>query len=156
MAMAALLPLGPGGTILTSPDGVTWAIRSSGTSDYLLGVAYGNGTFVAVGYGGTILQSDPVAINLPQTGQTKCYDSSGTEINCAGTGQDGEFQVGVDWPDPRFTVNGDCVTDNLTGLMWAKNGNLPNGFKSWQGALDYRGVAKQWNWVMWLQRLVPA
>jgi hypothetical protein len=76
-------------------------------------------------------------INLPQTGQTKCYDSAGAEINCAGTGQDGELQAGVEWPEPRFTVSADCVTDNLTGLMWAKNWNLPGGFKTWQGALDY-------------------
>jgi hypothetical protein len=76
-------------------------------------------------------------INLPQTGQSKCYDTSGTEISCAGTGQDGELQAGVEWPEPRFTVSGDCVTDNLTGLMWAKNGNLPNGTKTWQKALDY-------------------
>jgi hypothetical protein len=76
-------------------------------------------------------------IQLPQTGQTKCYNSSGTEISCAGTGQDGDPTMGVDWPNPRFTVSGDCVTDNLTGLMWAKNGNLPNGTKTWQGALDY-------------------
>ena len=41
------------------------------------------------------------------------------------------------WPNPRFTVSGDCVTDNLTGLMWAKNANLPNGTRTWQGALDY-------------------
>lgn len=34
-------------------------------------------------------------IELPQTGQTKCYDSSGTEIVCAGTGQDGEIRAGV-------------------------------------------------------------
>ena len=34
-------------------------------------------------------------IDLPQTGQTKCYDTSGTEIACAGTGQDGEIQAGV-------------------------------------------------------------
>ena len=76
-------------------------------------------------------------ISLPQTGQTKCYDISGAEINCAGTGQDGELQVGVEWPDPRFTVSGSCVTDKLTGLMWAKDGNLPNGQRSWQGALNY-------------------
>ena len=29
-------------------------------------------------------------VQLPQTGQTKCYDSAGVEIPCAGTGQDGE------------------------------------------------------------------
>jgi hypothetical protein len=39
--------------------------------------------------------------------------------------------------NPRFTVSGDCVNDNLTGLMWAKNGNLTNGPRDWQGALDY-------------------
>jgi len=76
-------------------------------------------------------------IQLPQTGQTTCYDSSGTVIPCAGTGQDGEKRAGVAWPDPRFTVSGDSVPDNLTGLMWAKNGKLPNGQRNWQGALDY-------------------
>jgi hypothetical protein len=76
-------------------------------------------------------------ISLPETGQKKCYNSSGTEISCAGTGQDGEIRAGVEWPNPRFTVSGDCVTDNLTGLMWAKDANLPNGTRTWQGALDY-------------------
>jgi hypothetical protein len=76
-------------------------------------------------------------VNLPKTGQTKCYDTAGTEISCAGTGQDGDIQAGVAWPNPRFTVSGDCVTDNLTGLIWAKNGNLPNGTRTWQEALDY-------------------
>jgi hypothetical protein len=76
-------------------------------------------------------------INLPRTGQTKCYDTSGVEIPCPGTGQDGEIQAGIAWPSPRFTVSGDCVTDNLTGLVWTKDANLPGGTKSWQGALDY-------------------
>ena len=43
------------GTILTSPDGVTWTIRTSGTSYGLNGITYGNNTFVAVG--DTILTS---------------------------------------------------------------------------------------------------
>jgi hypothetical protein len=34
-------------------------------------------------------------------------------------------------------VNGDCVTDSLTGLMWAKNANLPNGTMTWYQAVDY-------------------
>jgi hypothetical protein len=45
--------------------------------------------------------------------------------------------MGVAWPNPRFTVSGDCVTDNLTGLMWTRNGNLLGGKRSWQEALDY-------------------
>jgi len=41
------------------------------------------------------------------TGVTLCYDEDGYSRNCAGTGEDGEYQKGVDWPLPRFTDNGD-------------------------------------------------
>lgn len=75
-------------------------------------------------------------VNLPQTGQTTCYDESGTVIDCAGTGQDGEYQKGIAWPIPRFTDNGDgTVTDNLTGLMWLKDADCL-GKTNWQGNLD--------------------
>ncbi|HZX48578.1 MAG TPA: DUF1566 domain-containing protein [Nitrospirota bacterium] len=79
----------------------------------------------------------PSVIQLPKTGQTTCYNSSGTVITCTGTGQDGEIQAGAAWPSPRYTVSGDCVTDNLTGLMWTKNANLPGSYRTWQEALDY-------------------
>ena len=36
-------------------------------------------------------------IDLPVTGQTKCYDPNGAEISCAGTGQDGDIRAGVAW-----------------------------------------------------------
>jgi hypothetical protein len=75
------------------------------------------------------------AAPVPQTGQTNCYDEDGSEISCAGTGQDGEYQMGVTWPDPRFTDNGDgTVRDNLTGLIWLKNANC-YGLKDWSEAL---------------------
>ncbi len=77
---------------------------------------------------------------LPKTGQTSCYDTGGLPISCANTGQDGEKQSGVAWPDTRFVVGtgaeAECITDKLTGLIWAKNGNLSGG-KLWQGALDF-------------------
>jgi hypothetical protein len=76
-------------------------------------------------------------IQLPKTGQTKCYNSTGIEIGCAGTGQDGEIRAGVAWPNTRFAINGDCVTDNMTGLMWAKNGDFTNGYMHWPAALDF-------------------
>lgn len=63
-------------------------------------------------------------IQLPRTGQTSCYDASGTAIACSGTGQDGALQKGVAWPSPRFSDNANgTVTDNLTGLIWLKNAN---------------------------------
>src|SRR3990172_2309481 len=77
-------------------------------------------------------------IQLPQTGQKTCYDTNGVVISCPGTGQDGDIQAGVPWPNPRFVDHGnDTVTDNLTGLMWTKNANLPGTTKTWQQALDY-------------------
>ena len=56
--------------------------------------------------------------NFPATGQTSCWNSSGTLIACAGTGQDGEIRAGAAL---SYTDNGDgTITDNNTGLMWAK------------------------------------
>jgi len=75
------------------------------------------------------------AVSLPKTGQTKCYNASCVEGSCTGTGQDGDIQAGIAWPDQRFTVDGDCVTDNLTGLIWARNANLLSTTP--QQALDY-------------------
>lgn len=53
-----------------------------------------------------------------RTGQTTCYDAAGDAISCAGTGQDGETQLGT---VRAFTDNGDgTITDGGTGLMWEK------------------------------------
>lgn len=92
-------------------------------------------------------EANGAAIKLPQTGQSKCYNSADTEISCTGTGQDGEEKAGVAWPNPRFTDNNDgTVTDNLTGLVWLKNANCTatvggiakgNGFLTWPGALTW-------------------
>lgn len=61
---------------------------------------------------------------VERTNQTTCWDNNGLEINCAGTGQDGELQAGVPWPEPRFVDNGDgTVVDELTGLVWLKDGS---------------------------------
>ena len=49
--------VGESGTILTSSDGTSWDNRTSGTTNHLYGVTYGNGTFVIVGDSGTILTS---------------------------------------------------------------------------------------------------
>ena len=78
-----------------------------------------------------------VTPGLPRTGQTTCYDVDGATIDCSGTGQDGDSQSGKTWPSPRFTSGTgdeiDCITDNLTGLMWAKDSI---GSMQWQEALD--------------------
>lgn len=61
---------------------------------------------------------------VPRTGQTTCYNDMLESIPCTGTGQDGDTHKGVTIPTPRFTDNSNgTVTDNLTGLVWLKNGN---------------------------------
>jgi len=77
-------------------------------------------------------------ICLPKTGQTTCYDASGTVISCVGTGQDGDIQAGVAWPSPRFVDNGDgTVLDKLTGLEWTKDAYPAGVYYGWQQGFDY-------------------
>ena len=73
---------------------------------------------------------------VEQSGQTKCYDFAGSEISCDGTGQDAEFQSGVDLPVPRFHDNGNgTILDNLTGLVWLQDADCFSS-RDWQQALD--------------------
>jgi len=77
----------------------------------------------------TVTAPPQSSLILPETGQTTSY----------GANDDGLLRKGVPWPSPRFTVGtdaeADCVTDNLTGLMWAKS---PDSTKrTWAAALTY-------------------
>jgi hypothetical protein len=82
-------------------------------------------------------QSKKVTAPVPQTGQITCYDEIGQEVDCIGTGQDGEYQKGVPWPEPRFIDNEDgTITDRLTGLMWVQDALVTEGAADWFTALD--------------------
>ena len=62
---------------------------------------------------------------VPRTGQTISYT----------LGDDGDLQLGVEWPDPRFTDNlNGTVTDNLTGLVWLTDADCL-GLRDWATAL---------------------
>ena len=64
---------------------------------------------------------------VAKTGQTSTF----------ATGDDGDLQMGVASPSPRFTDNGNgAVTDNLTGLIWTKDA-ICSGDKTWNEALSY-------------------
>jgi hypothetical protein len=81
-------------------------------------------TALVLGLGLSLMCGNALAgtVVLPETGQTTCYDTTGSVIPCAGTGQDGDRLAGVAWPSPRFTNNGNgTITDNLTGLIWLQN-----------------------------------
>lgn len=74
---------------------------------------------------------------LPRTGQTACWDTNGSQIDCLGSGQDGEKQAGTAPPAARFSDNGNgTVSDSLTGLVWLKNANCAGiNPKPWAFAL---------------------
>jgi hypothetical protein len=100
-------------------------------------------------------QAQPRALakRVAKTGQTQCWDTGGASISCPGTGQDGQYQAGIDpvvapisglagayntpaWTGVRFTDNGDgTVTDNLTALIWLKNANCFD-LQTWANALS--------------------
>jgi len=69
------------------------------------------------------------------TGQQRCYDHKGQEIECLATGQDGEYRVGRQWPENRFCLQGDIVEDRLTGLQWLRQASLGQQPVNWQQAL---------------------
>jgi len=138
---AYLLSVGFAGT--PSQNAAHWSSTTdigSNHAAYALGGGYG-GTFgltVSNKYGGGYgIAVKGAGAWLWKSGQTTCYEAAGAygEIPCAGTGQDGEYQMGAAWPDPRFLDNGDgTVTDDLTGLVWLENANCL-GNLGWDAAL---------------------
>ena len=73
--------------------------------------------------------------HLPHTGQTRCWDETGREIPCAGSGQDGETRRGAPWPELRFMVHGEVVRDRLTDLLWCRDATVNTFPCTWPEAL---------------------
>ena len=69
----------------------------------------------------------PYPCPIPKTGQTNSYAAE----------DDGALQKGIAWPVTRFTVqaNTNCVLDNLTGLMWARNSSNAAAAAAWGTAV---------------------
>ena len=64
---------------------------------------------------------------VPKTGQTTSW----------ATGDDGDLEKGVAWPNPRFADNADgTVTDNQTGLIWLKDAYCFYPSRGWSQALS--------------------
>ena len=96
------------------PNVVNTGSGTATAADILIGKkAWATGTEVT----GT---RNPIPVG--KTWQKICYNIDRASIACAGTGQDGAWQKGVEPPNPRFTDNlNGTVTDNATGLIWLKN-----------------------------------
>ena len=79
------------------------------------------------------------AISLPKTGQTTSYAER----------DDGNLQIGVEWPSPRFLDNGfGALTDLLTGLMWQQSPPTEDR-ERWYGAMQYASDAELGGYADW-------
>ena len=83
-----------------------------------------------------------IPTQAPKTGQSDCYWDNGSTGTCTcGTtncpsGQDGDLEKGVEWPSTRFTASNGTVTDNLTGLIWLQNADVPEAQRTWAQAFS--------------------
>jgi len=134
--------VGGPGTVLTSPDGITWTSRTSGTGNALYGVAWSGTQFVAVGSGtGGIILTSPDGITwTSRTSGTQSFLSSvtwsGTRFVAVGsmgtilTSPDGitwtphfsgtgNYLSSVTWSGAQFVVVGaDAVLTSPDGITW--------------------------------------
>lgn len=82
------------------------------------------------------MASHPIR-HILSTSQTLCFNAEGRPVDCAGSGQDGEFRTGLAWPEPRFELlENDLAQDLLTGLVWPRTASLGDFPMSWTEALS--------------------
>jgi hypothetical protein len=123
------------GTKSCTFSAIVWntSLANSSTSpDYKITVSASNNAQI-VGNPLSFSINTPT-VYLPATGQTASSPINATE------GMDGAVQAGIAIDDPlRFTVETDCITDNLTGLMWVRDLNTINidsgTTRNWSNAL---------------------
>ena len=112
--------VGWSGRILTSPDGIQWTERSSGTSNNLKDVIFENGSFLVVGNSGTMLSS--------KDGISWVERSSGTSktLNAAAYGNNtyvvvGELGTIITSPDGTTWTERDSGNSNyLRGITFSR------------------------------------
>lgn len=148
-----------GGCIWTAAESLDWITitagadgNGDGTVSYTVSENTGTnsrpGTITVAGESFPIMQNGTQSSNyshpIPDTGQTKCYDTDANEISCAGTGQDGEYTIhpmsytkldasGNTLPDTATSWT--MVKDNVTGLIWEVKQNQ-DGTKNYTNPHD--------------------
>ena len=122
---AQFVAAGDFGTILTSPDGIAWTTRYSGTSLSLFSLVWAGTKLLASGYSGTILTSPD--------GITWTTHSTGTSSAIERVAWSGTTFVAVASPDG---VSGDIVLSSSDGVVWT-----PRLSGSWLYDVVWSGTA---------------
>jgi hypothetical protein len=120
--------VGDVGKIVTSPDGITWTSRTSGTTQRLHGVYWDGSRFLAVGDGATILSS-----------------ANGTSWSTLHTGAAEAWLQAVSYSGTRYVAAGSLssaayMLTSVDGVTWTENLTLPQSGRSvsglaWSGQL---------------------
>jgi len=139
--------VGQDGTILTSADGTTWAIQTSGTMNSLYGITFANvngGLFVAVGDAGTILTST-------DNGKTWNGQNSGAPAQL----------TGVTYGNGTYVaVGASAILTSLDGTTWSTQLYGPTryfysvtyGNNEFVIASDSGGILTSSNGTVWVAR----
>lgn len=143
------------GTILTSPDGITWTKRNSGfPTRWLVGVGYGNGLWVAVGGTASITENNGLILTSTDGITWTPRITSGTRINNVVYGN-GTF-VAVDDAGGRWTS-----LDGITGWSrgFTSTGNYLRGLVL--GAPQFvttglNGIQTSFDGISWNNRAFTA
>jgi hypothetical protein len=148
--------VGDAGALLSSPDGETWTVRTSGTDLGLYDVAHGNNTFVAVGQAGEILSSSDgvtwAPASSPSSRDLKAVVHHIDRFFAVG----GDFSVGAEtlvssdgitWTRPEFPA----PLYVLTGL--ASDGTDLVATGSYQSDLQTFGLFAWVEGTGWVQRI---
>ena len=134
-----LVAVGTNGTIISSSDGTFWSGENSGTTNWLLGVANGNGTWVTVGDLGTILWADS---SLHWTAGAYATGPNNVRLNNVAFGG-GKF-VAVGESGVIFTsTDGKSWTSQTSGVATALRGityGAMNGGQNYYLASGANGV----------------
>ena len=72
-----------------------------------------------------------------KTDQRSCYNESGHEIPCAGSGQDGQSSGPRQPSATRFEARDDLVVDRVTDLVWTHTASPATFPMSWPEAFEY-------------------
>ena len=122
-----LVAVGQNGAVLTSPNGVAWTVRWSGTTLALTGVVWTGSQFVAVGDGGSIRTStDGIAWTPRTSGTTKdlkaiCWTGSSL-VTIGDEGTVLTSATGITWT-ARFSN----TAEELKAVVWTGTGLVAVG-----------------------------
>lgn len=126
--------VGEAGTILESPDGVTWSTVDSGTEARLDAVAFGNDVFVAVGGGGAkpmFTSANGIDWTPRSTaiggGYLDVIFNGNAFFTLAGKGAFGISTDGTEWATGKIPTSQDPACVTFANGTWIVAGYKPSG-----------------------------